>query len=370
MSGEFPEPRSRLFLTCDLVGSTRFKERNVEWITSFLNFYSEFPGTFARALRRLPGAASLEPQLWKAVGDELIFEVAVSSETDVVLSITAWLAAMDEYDEARRKKASIARETDAGASADTAKHRSDRAAEAEEEGSSDYLLAQGSAFLAVTPWPNRKVGARLRPTLDSPNASGSSHAPQEEGIIESARAVAAEDVQEYFYDYLGPSFDTGFRVSTLRSPRHFTLSLEVAWILAQAHVSSLPMGLPLTWLGSHGLKGVWGSQRYPVYAIDRDRHRNEQSGSNSGDAYDQALWDVHGVDGQGCRNIIALGEAASLQRETPVNLFLSNAHHRPFRLSRPELDEAVLQEQQSRLVDAADPHEEDVAVVDDPDAML
>lgn len=370
MSGEFPEPRSRLFLTCDLVGSTRFKEHNVEWITSFLDFYSEFPGAFARALRRLPGTAGLEPQLWKAVGDELIFEVAVSSETDVIVSITAWLAAMDEYDETRRQKAMIALETDVSLPADSAKHRSDRSAEAEEEGGSDYLLAQGSAFLAVTPWPNRKVGARLRPTLDSPKMPGSSHAPQEEGIIESARAVAAEDVQEYFYDYLGPSFDTGFRVSTLRSPRHFTLSLEVAWILAQAHVSGLPMGLPLTWLGSHDLKGVWGTRRYPMYAIDRDRHRNEPSGSDIGDAYDQALWDVHGVDSQGCQHIIALGEAASLQRETPVNLFLGNAHHRPFSERRRELDDAVLQEQQSRRVEALDPQEDSLAVVNDPDAML
>ncbi|MBO9049533.1 hypothetical protein [Curtobacterium flaccumfaciens] len=370
MSSALPEPQSRLFLTCDLVGSTRFKERNEKWITAFLDFYSEFPAAFGRALRKFGDAKDLEPQLWKAVGDELIFEVAVTSEADVIVSISAWLAAMSEYDDTRRKKGAITRETDTGPKGDTGKHRSDRAPEGNGEENSDYLLAQGSAFLAVTPWPNRKVGARLRPTDDAGRSPFGAYVPEEAGIVESSKAVEANDLSEYFYDYLGPSFDTGFRVSTLRSPRHFTLSLEVAWIIAQARTLKQSMDLALTWLGSHDLKGVWGSRPYPVYAVDRGRQPSGSDPASVGHAYDDALWAVHGVDDRGCAHIIALGEAASLQRETPVNIYLESAAHAPFRQRRVELEAAVLEENQSRELYVETSGAVVGLALDDPEAMV
>lgn len=75
-------------------------------------------------------------------------------------------------------------------------------------------------------------------------------------------------------DFIGPNIDTGFRLSTQATPRRLVISIEVAYLLATAH---LPSGAPtekrLSWFkmryeGRKALKGVLGGKPYPVFWID------------------------------------------------------------------------------------------------------
>lgn len=85
------------------------------------------------------------------------------------------------------------------------------------------------------------------------------------------------DLELFHYDYFGPSIDTGFRVLSSATARHFTLSVEVAWAMlwvgtcangennTDRHLNDLDL------LGVRDLKGVWGDRDYPLFALDR-RH--------------------------------------------------------------------------------------------------
>src|SRR5579859_7691307 len=86
-------PRSLLFLSCDLTGSTQYKQAQIvsstrsgeqhgsPWQKVFLQFYWEFPQAIATAL--VDNDSALKFDLWKAVGDELIFTCEVRAEDDV-----------------------------------------------------------------------------------------------------------------------------------------------------------------------------------------------------------------------------------------------------------------------------------------------
>lgn len=90
-------PRSLLFLSCDITGSTAFKQRrSAPWLRTFLSFYREFPQQLGDLLAEAD--RPLRFDLWKAVGDEMIFTCAVDDERDVDLAVRLWLAAMDGYE--------------------------------------------------------------------------------------------------------------------------------------------------------------------------------------------------------------------------------------------------------------------------------
>ena len=85
-------------MSCDLVGSTHFKQTVPGWQKVFLSFYREFTQFIATANREVEGD-STEFTLWKAVGDELIYEVEVSDERQVGRAVRVWLLAMSQYEE-------------------------------------------------------------------------------------------------------------------------------------------------------------------------------------------------------------------------------------------------------------------------------
>src|SRR5581483_5568883 len=91
------DPRSLLFLSCDIVGSTAFKQQEgTLWQKTFLSFYREFP----QMLGELTSNANYEPgfTLWKPIGDELIFTTLVRSERDIYAAVRIWLSALADYE--------------------------------------------------------------------------------------------------------------------------------------------------------------------------------------------------------------------------------------------------------------------------------
>lgn len=220
-------PQSILFLSCDLVGSTRFKQRGeLTWPAAFLSFYREFP----QALGRLSRGSGLEFRLWKAVGDELVFTVPLRHEKDVASAVMVWLKALDAYE-----KSSLGPDTG--------------------------MFTKSGSFIATFPGPDSRVAIPLHPEDEE----------SDKGPFElNEDAFTSQNPGAYLYDYLGPSIDTGFRVISMCDSRFFTMSVEVAWAFCAGSRHLRVRRVPqLTVLESRELKGVWDGRPYPVIAYDR-----------------------------------------------------------------------------------------------------
>lgn len=225
------DPRSLLFLSCDIVGSTRYKQSMALWRKTFLSFYREFP----QVLGGLTADAGFEPEyeLWKPIGDELIFTVHVRHETEVYHAVRHWLKAMDDYEQGSLEKTT--------------------------------LSTKGGAFIATFPGPDSESSIPRDPTIET----------SDKGVFELNAEALATRSDAYFYDYFGPSIDTGFRVTSVCDHRFFTLSIEVAWAMAQCALDAGADGeekYPLKDLRlreSREFKGVWNGRPYPLFAIDR-----------------------------------------------------------------------------------------------------
>lgn len=273
-------PSSLLFLSCDLVGSTAYKQgegRAPGWARQFLEFYRDFP--------RIIGALSSDPrfndpkfQLWKVVGDEMIFTCVVRTEKEVANAVDIWIRAMHRYEKQTSKK--------------------------------DRMQTHGGAFIGTFPGPDSHVFIERDPSDDS--------AQSQAGAVEMNDAARNEySPEKYLYDYLGPSIDTGFRVLAESTARYFTLSVEVAWAIAeyQDHGQAprvRPLPLELTeW---RELKGVWNARPYPIFAVDRQ----------FSDPVHEAERALHPPTG-GRGTIAAICAACSATHDWPSGLFLEDS---------------------------------------------
>ncbi|MBB1055965.1 hypothetical protein G6020_00795 [Dietzia sp. B19] len=244
MSGKIYGPQSKLFLSCDLTGSTAFKQRPKNgdgappWQKVFLQFYREFPQQlFAQ---RKDYGCSIDFELWKAVGDELIFTCDVSAETDICDAVSVWVRTLSAYKE------------------DNLQH----------EGQSG-LGVKGGVFLGTFPGPDHESTIPRSP--DSESSGRDVVVLNREALL-----TADREVEKYIFDFFGPSIDTGFRVLSRCSSRYLTLSVEVALALALMDRTPWGSGGPggeytfpnLLLLESMELKGVWGGRSYPIFALD------------------------------------------------------------------------------------------------------
>lgn len=223
-----------VFLSCDLTGSTNFKQRqdlSEPWQKVFLQFYREFPQRVAMTQVAL-GTTDLGFELWKPVGDELFYSCIVRSEEDVYRAVRTWLTAMRDYETKSLD------DTDMG--------------------------TKGGAFIATFPGPDSRASVPRRP---------GSEVSDDDVIRLNQQALSAQDNDAYVYDYFGPSIDTGFRVIGKCNPRFFTLSVEVALAMLGRRVTPGTEPKDFLLLDFVELKGVWKNQRYPIIAIDTE-HEN------------------------------------------------------------------------------------------------
>lgn len=278
---EDDEPVSIIFLSCDLTGSTKFKQRRdlrVPWQKVFLQFYREFPQRVATT-RVAMGTTNLDFRLWKPVGDELIYSCVVRSEEDVYNAVRTWLKAMRDYELLSLN------DTDMG--------------------------TKGGAFIATFPGPDSRSSV---PRLPQNEVS------DDDVVILNMKALDAQDNDAFVYDYFGPSIDTGFRILNKSSARFFTLSVEVALpILARklapgsGQIDTNTDDFLL--LDFVELKGVWENQRYPIVAIDTQYE----------DRVHQAYRKFEQHDRTGAPELHELCEACYQTDNWPSKIYLPNA---------------------------------------------
>lgn len=277
------EGRSLLFLSCDIVGSTRYKQSMALWQKTFLTFYREFP----QVLGDLAEEAEFEREftLWKPVGDELIFTVRVRKEDEIYHAVRLWLEAMNKY------------ETDS--LQDTP------------------LATKGGAFIATFPGPDSESSIPRNPTIET----------SDKGVFELNADALKTRSADYMYDYFGPSIDTGFRVFSACDNRFFTLSVEVAWALAQCAADAgidsekdFPLQ-HLRLLDNRVFKGVWDGRPYPLFALDR----------HQSDPINKALAVIQKTDLRS-HQVVDLCQECTKDPLWPSKLYLPDSEHGTFRI--------------------------------------
>lgn len=286
---EWPRVVTRLFLSADISGSTAYKQQRtanapLAWPTPFIEFYRQYPGTFfghwenghAAHGNPHPAACGL-PQIWKAIGDELVMHQEVSSESAVACSVDAWINAIREFRERR-----IFKEHNLG--------------------------LKGAAWLATFPDPNFEV---MIPR-DQQDAEG----------YDSAYPLAsnrdAVQTQTGTLDFLGPSIDIGFRLASKATTRRFPVSFELADVLA--HITDAnDKAIHLRHDRDMYLKGVHHDAEYPFFWID------------IGDSeLDKAIDTLHHLPPYEKEHVKAVAAAAYKDRKLQ-RPYLPNAKTNPFK---------------------------------------
>ncbi|WP_156918433.1 hypothetical protein [Bradyrhizobium sp. Cp5.3] len=206
-----------------------------EWVTKFRHFYREFPifidSRYARALRSSDDYecyATNGPQVWKTIGDEILFCCRVQSYEHLSACIVAFLGALDDYGKIL-----------------------------DQDGK--HMDVKGAGWIAAFPAPNVTVEIAGK----DPEQTSSSDQIDEEFELQA-------DSSPNNFDFLGQQIDSGFRAAKNAAPDRCSLSIELAWLLAEAaHSEVFPA--KFSYHGRHPLKGVIHDRPYPIIAIDAER---------------------------------------------------------------------------------------------------
>lgn len=240
-----PEYRIRLYLSADLVGSTAYKGAvdnnsdtlHPQWVNSFKLFYKLFPEMVQSAFQSSKPDDSHEietytgPQIWKTIGDEIIFCVRVRTQRHLACCVSSFIEAMDQFGR---------------------KLEADRIP----------LDIKGAGWLATFPAENISISV-------GDNNEITTSAQSQDYITEEFEERA--DKEPHRFDFLGKGIDTGFRISKNATADRFTSSIELAYFLAKA-VSAKFFSGRFTYHGKEIFKGVNRNQPYPVISIDTERN--------------------------------------------------------------------------------------------------
>jgi len=255
----------RIFLSVDIVGSTAFKQATRDrppakiasgpddpppaepWFSPIAQFYRGIERTFAKEWAVCVERSSSvgwptgrAPELWKSIGDELIYTKVLEDHREALTTLNAWMKTVSSY--RGRLKTQF-----------------------------KSLDLKSTAWLAGFPVHNAEVIFRssvsgLRPTgEDDDDEVYSNLALLHEFYKNTANS-------EFTRDFIGPAIDTGFRLSQLSTPRKLVVSVELAFMLVQA-VRTQPhdyqYDIPRFYFdGRHTLKGVFGGLPYPIFWVD------------------------------------------------------------------------------------------------------
>lgn len=247
----FLQPRLRLFLSADIVGSTALKqsplgeqkrhEQRTKWFTKIQGFYFEAQKAFSKEFNELkqklqdPEKIGDPPLLWKTVGDEVLFTKIITDHRQVVQTLHCWMKAVESM---RRFIKKDDPRLDIKCSSWIAGFPFRNSEVAVSENSSEKDEFNGDWFLAS--------GKTLEKYYKNPSNSS------------------------IYLDFIGPNIDIGFRLSQFCSSRKFIISIDVAYILSIANpkpdIDDRVFNVYFD--GSHPLKGVLGGLHYPIFWLD------------------------------------------------------------------------------------------------------
>ena len=247
---EFLKPRLRLFLSADIIGSTALKQSKLGvsdgnvagtvWFTAIQGFYFEAKQKFQAAWGRAKSASADEgyfgpaPELWKTIGDEVLFTKLITDHRQVAITLQCWMETLESI------RGFLSKE----------KRR---------------LGVKSTAWIAGFSYRNKEVVL-------------SGEAFSSDGLIDDYYSENGKILNKYYtdsksnvnIDYIGPHIDTGFRLTGHATARKFIVSLDVAYIMSlTSQTKSSPIeAINLRYDGQVFLKGVLGGTSYPLFWLD------------------------------------------------------------------------------------------------------
>lgn len=109
MPSETYRSKLRIFFSVDIVGSTAYKNQHAEnsvqpWLPFFKDFYTQFPIVYRRHISDEKTVANFEgdlpiPDLWKSLGDELLFQTELKDHRHVSILVSAFKGAIEKYNQ-------------------------------------------------------------------------------------------------------------------------------------------------------------------------------------------------------------------------------------------------------------------------------
>lgn len=255
---DFLQPRLRIFLSADIVGSTSLKQstqrkseiddsegrraQNPKWFTIIQGFYHEaahnliaewLKGKNSRgAKQELYGP---NPTFWKTAGDEIIFTKIITDHRQVRVILNCWIAAIQKVRDFLKKEKS-------------------------------NLDVKCTIWMAGFPVWNQEIAVNRSPEKNEGDQGNFFVA---NGMLLN-KFYENQSTTEVLIDYIGPSIDTGFRLSSLSTTRKMIISVDVAYMLSLTDQNT-PKGLnklEMFFDGTHSLRGVIGGDPYPIFWID------------------------------------------------------------------------------------------------------
>lgn len=263
------EPKLRLFLSADVVGSTAYKQRGDgiggadgmgstayrhrdvavggSWFSMISSFYSQAGALlrsqwdwFESSLDECdqPELLGQAPELWKTIGDEVLFAKELSNPSQAVMTLHVWMETLKGLRKVLQKF-------------------------------HPALDVKSTAWIADFPIRNREIvlGAKSDPEDD------------QDWMNDQLMQSYAAGTPNLICDYIGPSIDTGFRLGAAATPRQLAVSVELAHILSfeecQPRTKYMigPAQIPplqFRYDGKQPLKGVLNGASYPQLWIDTD----------------------------------------------------------------------------------------------------
>lgn len=237
-------------MSVDLVGSTSFKAHkdysspddgrpSPRWVDEFRTFYKEFPIEMDKAYGQLVNASSTEqsyisnrcPNVWKRIGDEIIFCGRVNNIEHTAMCVSAFIKALECY--------TLRLEND-----------------------NKPLRVKGAGWLAAFPAPN--VSIAISPELIIKDQGGETIPSENDEAFEK---VADEKPSQF--DFLGKGIDTGFRIAKNASEDRFVVSVQLGYVLTQA-AESKKFQHSFGYHGREVLKGVINGVPYPIISVDAE----------------------------------------------------------------------------------------------------
>lgn len=221
------ESSVRLFASVDLVGSTAFKNKFTSdalnyasgtppWSEVFRAFYHKFSSLINESEGKFKSGSLIKDKrnrfvLLKGIGDELVYSQEIKHHDEAIELTVIFRDSLRKYNELLKKE-------------------------------DCPLRVKGTLWLAGFPINNTKI----------PNP-----APPDAGSAQPE------------YDYLGPSIDTGFRISKFSTIRKMVVSIDLALLLT----CSTDTGLVFYFDGVESLKGVLNEKPYPIVWVECDEDR-------------------------------------------------------------------------------------------------
>lgn len=238
------KPSLKIFISFDIVGSTNFKnsasekdeEGRASWLRFFESFYADFTKVLTQEVENHPKLND-PPILWKSLGDELIYNKTISSFEEAYHLVQASKNAINEF----TKEYIINTTLSKNQKINKLKSK---------------LRVKGTSWLAGFPVINSRVKTRFDSDIN----------------------IQDEKKENDYFDYIGPSIDTGFRLAKFSTENKFVLSLDLVRVIFE--VERMP-GITggIYYETSEILKGVNNNNPYPIFytPIDNELERTRRN---------------------------------------------------------------------------------------------